>query len=163
MQKGGLLLDPSRAEFWVGVCLASLCGAVIGVERQLRGKPAGIRTSILICLGTMVFVRLGSLVAGASGDATRVLGQVVTGVGFIGAGVMLAREGLVRGVTSAAVIWTLAAIGAMVGLGYHAAAVVLAVLVLLVLSGVQFLEQAVRHLRRGDYAKESESEGPDEG
>ena len=156
-------MDPSQSEFWVGVCVASVCGAVIGVERQLRGKPAGIRTSMLICLGTMVFVRLGSLVAGASGDSTRVLGQIVTGVGFIGAGVMLAREGLVRGVTSAAVIWTLAAIGALVGFGRYGAALVLAVLVLAVLSGVQALERVVGRLRRGDYAKESENGGPDEG
>jgi putative Mg2+ transporter-C (MgtC) family protein len=156
-------LDPSQVDFWVGVCVAGICGAVIGVERQLRGKPAGIRTSILICLGTMVFVRLGSLVSCDSGDPTRVLGQVVTGVGFIGAGVMLAREGLVRGVTSAAVIWTLAAIGALVGFGRYAAALVLAVLVLVVLSGVQLLEQAVRHLRRGDYAGETETDGPDVG
>ena len=156
-------MDPSQVEFWVGVAVSSICGAAIGIERQLRGKPAGIRTSILICLGTMTFVRLGSLVAGASGDATRVLGQIVTGVGFIGAGVMLAREGLVSGVTSAAVIWILAAIGALVGFGRHGAALVLAFLVLLVLSGVQLLERAVRHLRRGDYAKESDSGRPDDG
>ena len=135
-------MDPSQGGFWVAVCVAALCGAVIGVERQLKGKPAGIRTSILICLGTMVFVRLGSIVAGDSGDSTRVLGQVVTGVGFIGAGVMLAREGLVRGVTSAAVIWTLAAIGALVGFSRYGAALAVAVLVLAVLSGVQLLEQA---------------------
>jgi putative Mg2+ transporter-C (MgtC) family protein len=156
-------MDPSQSEFWVRVGVASLCGAIIGIERQLRGKPAGIRTSILICLGTMAFVRLGSLVTGETGDSTRVLGQVVTGVGFIGAGVMLAREGLVRGVTSAAVIWTLAAIGALIGFTHYGAALALALLVLAVLSGVQLLEQAVRNLRRGDYAKESDVSGPDEG
>ena len=156
-------MDPSQSEFWVAVAAAGLCGAVIGVERQLRGKPAGIRTSILICLGTMIFVRLGATVLGTSGDATRVLGQVVTGVGFIGAGVMLAREGLVLGVTSAAVIWILAAIGALVGFGRYGAAIVLAVLVLAVLSGVQGLERAVRHLRRGDYSGEAGSGDRDQG
>ncbi len=149
-------MDPTRADFWIAVAVASLCGAVIGVERQLRGKPAGIRTSILICLGTMTFIRLGSDVAGPDGETTRVLGQVVTGVGFIGAGVMLAREGLVRGVTSASVIWMLAAIGALVGFGRYGAALVLALLVLAVLSGVQLLEHAVRHLRRGDYARDAD-------
>ena len=154
-------MDPSSSEFWVAVAVASLCGAIIGVERQVRGKPAGIRTSILICLGTMVFVRLSAVVAGTSGDPTRVLGQVVTGVGFIGAGVMLAREGLVRGVTSAAVIWILAAIGALVGFGRYGAAVVVALLVLAVLWGVQLLESAIRLLRRGDYAGEADRQGSD--
>ncbi len=117
----------------------------------------------MICLGTMVFVRLGSEVAGTSGDTTRVLGQVVTGVGFIGAGVMLAREGLVRGVTSASVIWMLAAIGSLVGFGRNSAALVITFLVLMVLTGVQILERAVRRLRRGDYAREADSENRDEG
>ncbi|MBN1458973.1 MAG: MgtC/SapB family protein, partial [Armatimonadetes bacterium] len=119
--------------------------------------------SMLICLGTMVFVRLGSIVNCEVGDPTRVLAQVVTGVGFIGAGVMLAREGLVRGVTSAAVIWVLAAIGSLVGFRMYAAALVTSVLVLVVLSGVQLLELKVFGLRRGDYAKESRDEGEDAG
>lgn len=156
-------MDPTRLEFWIAVGVSSLCGAAIGIERQLRGKPAGIRTSIMICLGTMVFVRLGSDVAGTSGDTTRVLGQVVTGVGFIGAGVMLAREGLVRGVTSASVIWVLAAIGSLVGFGRYSAALVITFLVLMVLYGVQVLEHGVRRLRRGDYAKEESSGDQDEG
>ena len=94
--------------------------------------------------------------------ASRVLGQVVTGVGFIGAGVMLAREGLVLGVTSAAVIWTLAGIGALVGLDHHGAALVLTLVVLAVLVGIQALESGVRHLRRGDYASNGEADGKED-
>lgn len=149
-------MDPLQPDFWIAVGISCFCGAIIGVERQLRGKPAGIRTSILICLGTMLFVRLGSITATPSGDPTRVLGQVVTGVGFIGAGVMLAREGLILGVTSAAVIWVLAAIGASVGFGRYSAAMVFALIVLVVLTGVERLENAVRTLRRGDYGKDTE-------
>ena len=156
-------MDPTRLDFWIAVAVASMCGAVIGVERQLRGKPAGIRTSIMICLGTMVFVRLGNEVAGTSGDTTRVLGQIVTGVGFIGAGVMLAREGLVKGVTSASVIWMLAAIGSLAGFGRNSAAVAITLVVLMVLTGVQILERAVRRLRRGDYARDADSENRDLG
>lgn len=147
-------MTPSQPSFWIAIVIAALCGAGIGIERQIRGKPAGIRTSILICLGTMVFTRLGANMAGSAGDPTRVLGQVVTGVGFIGAGVMLSREGLVRGVTSAAVIWTLAGIGALVGFERYAAALIVSLLVLSVLVGVQMLENGIRRLRRGDYAKE---------
>ena len=156
-------MDPTRAEFWIAVAVACLCGALIGVERQLRGKPAGIRTSMLICLGTMVFVGLGREVVGPSGDITRVLSQVTTGVGFIGAGVMLAREGLVKGVTSASVIWILAAIGALAGFGRHLAAMLIAVIVLVVLSGVQYLEDVIVHLSPDEYKKHPTGEDPDEG
>jgi putative Mg2+ transporter-C (MgtC) family protein len=140
-------LDPS---FWMAVGTASLCGAVVGLERQVRGKPAGIRTSILICLGTAVFIRLGSTLPSAGVDPTRVLAQVVTGIGFIGAGVMLAREGLILGVTSAAVIWILAGIGSAVGFGHYGAALVLAVVTVGLLTGVEMLEQVVRSLRDGE-------------
>jgi putative Mg2+ transporter-C (MgtC) family protein len=138
------IFDP---QFWMAVGTAALCGAVIGVERQFRGKPAGIRTSMMICLGTTVFVRLGGLASLGGGDPTRVMSQVITGVGFIGAGVMLAREGLVLGVTSAAVIWMLAAIGCAVGLERYTAAIALAVVTVILLTGVELLEGAIRSLR----------------
>jgi putative Mg2+ transporter-C (MgtC) family protein len=98
-------LDPESVEFWLRIGTAIFCGGIIGLERQLRGKAAGIRTSILICLGTQLFVGLGSSFGGERVDPTRVLAQVVTGIGFLGGGVILAREGAVIGVTSAAVIW----------------------------------------------------------
>src|SRR5690606_18027030 len=103
-------LDPLESTFWIRVAAAFFCGGVVGLERQLRGKPAGIRTSVLICLGTCFFVVLGSVFVGPGEDPTRVLGQVVTGIGFLGAGVILTRESNVLGVTSAATIWMLAAI-----------------------------------------------------
>ena len=87
-------------------------------------------------------------------DPTRVLGQVVTGVGFLGAGVILAREGLVKGVTSAAVIWVLAGIGAMIGFGLFASAVTLSIVTVGILTGVEVLENSVRRLRRGVHASE---------
>lgn len=137
--------------FWLTVGTATLCGAIVGLERQLRGKPVGVRTSCLICLGTAIFVKLGSTVATASTDPTRVLGQIVTGVGFLGAGVMLARQGVVTGVTTASVIWILAAIGALVGFARHADAVVLALVTVFALSGVEFLESKVKALATGGY------------
>jgi putative Mg2+ transporter-C (MgtC) family protein len=80
--------------FWSPLGVAILCGTLIGLERQLRGKAVGIRTSILICVATEMFVRLGAILGGEHTDPTRILGQVVTGVGFLGAGVILAREGV---------------------------------------------------------------------
>jgi putative Mg2+ transporter-C (MgtC) family protein len=84
------------------------------------------------------------------------LGQVVTGVGFLGAGVILAREGVVTGVTTAAVIWVLAAIGATIGLGQFAAAVTLAVVTVAILVGVELLEVRFGWLRRGAHARPDE-------
>lgn len=144
------VFDPCTPIFWQRIAVAIICGGIIGLERQLRGKPAGIRTSILICLGTEVFVALGTLITeGTVADPSRVVGQVVTGIGFLGAGVIMAKEGLVHGVTSAAVIWMLAAIGSAIGLGYEHGGVVLAVLTVGVLTGVELLETSFLMLREG--------------
>ena len=106
------LLSPLELD---GILTSLLCGLIIGLERQLSGKPAGIRTSSLICLGTYIFVATGGLFIDNT-DPSRIVGQVITGIGFIGAGVILSREGIVVGVTSAAVIWVLAGIGVLIGL-----------------------------------------------
>ena len=146
-------LDPFSSLFWTTVGVAVLCGTIVGLERQLRGKPAGVRTSTLICLGTAVFVHLGSSVGIAGGDPTRVLGQIVTGIGFLGAGVILTRQDAIYGVTTAAVIWTLASIGAAIGFGYYQGAVALSIVTVGVLAGIEFLESRVRGLTRGVYAR----------
>jgi putative Mg2+ transporter-C (MgtC) family protein len=142
-------LSPGSQTFWLHLGTAILCGGLIGIERQLRGKAAGIRTSILICLGTSIFVSLGGSLAPSEADPTRVLAQVVSGIGFLGGGVILAREGLVTGVTSAAVIWVLAALGAMIGFGHLAGTIVLTLATLGILIGVELLEGMFRRLRQG--------------
>jgi putative Mg2+ transporter-C (MgtC) family protein len=149
-------LNPDSPEFWLRLGTAILCGGIIGLERQLRGKAAGIRTSILICLGTQLFVGLGASFAGDRVDPTRVLGQVVTGIGFLGGGVILAREGAVVGVTSAAVIWVLAALGSLIGLDHLLAALVLTLVTVGLLIGVEFLESIFRRLREGATDRELE-------
>lgn len=141
------LLDPFTREFWIPVLAAIVCGGIVGLERQLRGKPSGMRTCILVCLGTHFFVLLGTALEG--GDPGRVLSQVVSGVGFLGAGVILTRDGLLVGVTSAAVIWLLAAIGAGIGLGYITAAVAMAIITVAILVGVEALEKSSLALRQG--------------
>ena len=149
-------LDPGAAEFWLRLGTAILCGGIVGLERQLRGKAAGIRTSILICLGTQLFVALGASFAGDRVDPTRVLGQVVTGIGFVGGGVILAREGAIIGVTSAAVIWVLAALGSLIGLGHLLAAILLTLVTVGLLTGVELLESVFRRLREGATDRELE-------
>lgn len=147
------ILDPGTMEFWTRLAVTVFCGGIIGLERQLRGKPAGIRTSILICLGTTVFISLGLHLNPQAQDSTRVLGQVVTGIGFIGAGVIMGKENIVKGVTSAAIIWVLAAIGAAIGLGLYATSITLTLVTVGVLLGVEFLESSFRKLRRGVHAR----------
>lgn len=147
------VLDPGSYVFWLHAGTAVLCGTTIGLERQLRGKAAGVRTSILICLGTQLFVAIGTSFDPAHADPTRVLGQVITGIGFIGGGVILARESLVFGVTSAAVIWMLAALGSLIGLGYLYAAIILTLITLAVLLGVEGVESVIASLRRGAVAR----------
>ncbi|MFL5472952.1 MAG: MgtC/SapB family protein [Gemmatimonadales bacterium] len=149
-------LDPRSAEFWLRIGTSVLCGGIVGLERQLRGKPAGIRTSILICMGTQLFVSLGSSFVGERVDPTRVLAQVVTGIGFVGGGVILAREGAIIGVTSAAVIWVLAALGSLIGLGHLLASIVLTLVTVGLLIGVELLESVFRRLREGATERELE-------
>ena len=141
------------ADFWIPIAVAIVCGSIIGLERQVRGKPAGVRTSILICLSTHMFVRLGLSFTGEHAEAARVLGQIVTGVGFLGAGVILTREGVVVGVTTAAVIWILAALGAAIGFGAYAAALAWSVVAVGVLVGVERLERSMRSLQRGVHSR----------
>jgi putative Mg2+ transporter-C (MgtC) family protein len=149
-------LNPDSQAFWLRLGTAILCGGIIGLERQLRGKAAGIRTSILVCLGTQLFVTLGASFGGDRVDPTRVLAQVVTGIGFLGGGVILAREGAIVGVTSAAVIWILAALGSLIGLGHLLAAIVLTLVTVGLLIGVELLESVFRRLREGAAERELE-------
>jgi len=144
-------IDGARLHFALQLGMSVLCGAIVGIERQLRGKAVGIRTSILICLATQVFIRLGTDLGqlGSFVDPTRVLGQVVTGVGFLGAGVILARGGAITGVTSAAVVWMLAAIGSTIGVGRPFEALVLSIAVVAILTGVRLLERAFKRLGGG--------------
>ena len=104
--------------------LAALCGAVVGLERELRGKPAGLKTNALICLGAAVYVHFGQLLTeSGQGDPTRIPGQVVTGMGFIGAGAIIRERGAVLGLTTAATLWVVAGIGVFVGTGWFAPAI----------------------------------------
>ncbi len=134
---------------WEALLCCFLAGLIIGLERQLRGKPVGMRTNALICIGTYVFIAITRTVFNESTDPSRIVGQVVTGVGFLGAGVILARHGAIVGVTSAAAIWVLAAIGVVIGLGYPWLGVKLAVLTVAILAGVDFIEHCSKRLQRG--------------
>lgn len=123
-------------------------GAIVGLERQISGKPIGIRTSILICISTYVFATFADFNHEPAIDL-RLIGQIITGIGFLGAGVILARDGIVIGVTSAACIWILASIGITIGIGHHASGIKLSVLAVIILRGVDTAEKRIKTLRKG--------------
>jgi putative Mg2+ transporter-C (MgtC) family protein len=143
-----ILLEINPLE-WTGILTSLLCGSIIGIERQLRGKPVGIRTSTLITLGTYVFITVASSIGNDTDDPTRIIGQVVTGIGFLGAGVMLARDGVVIGVTSAATIWSLASVGVCIATGEPMTAIKLSIIIVAILWGVDLLEEYSQAFSRG--------------
>ena len=138
---------------WNAIGASVFCGTTIGMERQIRGKPVGIRTSSLIVLGTYLFLACSHLLSGEALDPSRVVGQVITGIGFLGAGVMMSKDGSVVGVTSAAAIWVLAAMGVIISMGFLFQAIKLSILVVLILWGVDLLEDNTKTLSQGVYSK----------
>ena len=129
---------------WVIVTvLAIACGAIIGVERGKRQKRAGLRTMMLICLGASIFSQASLLVAGNRADPGRIAAQVVTGIGFLGAGAIIHSRGAVTGFTTAAAIWVVAAIGVVLGSGYAAAGVFFTLLVVGTLAAERTIESVL--------------------
>ena len=114
--------------------MAFLVGVVIGLDRERSGKPAGIRTQMLVCVGSAllacVSVFLGPTLK-TSNDPARLMAQIVTGIGFLGAGVIIKNGGKIQGVTTAATIWVTAAIGISIGSGFYISSVTALFLVLL--------------------------------
>jgi len=148
-------LDTLRQEFsdlpdtaqWVRLVLrlglAVLLGALIGYEREQRESAAGLRTHMLVALGTALFVLVPQQAGLSGADLSRVIQGVVAGVGFLGAGAVIkrAQSGEVHGLTTAAGIWATAAIGVAVGLGREATAIVSAVTVVVILGLILRLEK----------------------
>ena len=135
------LFTPFSWWYWAGVGTAILCGGLIGLERQLKGKTAGLRVCTIIVLATDIFVSLSQVLTPEAGDPSRVIAGVVSGVGFLGGGVILARHGRIQGVTTAAMIWILAAIGAVIGLGQYYAAIASSIVVVTFVIFVDMLEE----------------------
>lgn len=143
------VVEVFRLELMLQLALATLLGGVIGLERELGGKPAGLRTNTLICMGAVLYTSLSLDVAGSQADPGRIAAQIVTGVGFIGAGTILHARGAVVGLTSAATIWVVAAIGVALGSGHYREAMGTTLLVVAVLQGLGRLERFVaRHTTR---------------
>jgi putative Mg2+ transporter-C (MgtC) family protein len=150
MPDSGGMVQLLHLELWLQVLLATVLGGAIGMERELSGKPAGLRTNILICVGATLFTVLSTKLSVDRGDPARIAAQILPGVGFIGAGTILHARGAVTGLTSAATIWVVAAIGMALGAGAYTEAVGTTLLVMLILAGLGYLENFVA--RRATYS-----------
>ena len=144
------------------LCLSALLGAVLGFEREWRQKYAGLRTNILIALGSTLFTLMSIDLAGAGGgDSTRIAAQIVTGIGFLGAGAIIQTGAGVRGLTTAAMIWVNAAIGVAVGGGEYHLALIATGVTLLVLVLLNPVEAWIdRKTPKGDKANGADSDPP---
>ena len=122
--------------------MACALGALIGVEREASRKAAGVRTNLLICMGSAFFTLLSAVLAGdGNADKGRVASNIVQGIGFLGAGVILHNRSRISGLTSAASIWVVASVGMACGAGLYAAATLGAVIIIVSLQLVGFLER----------------------
>lgn len=130
-------------EIALKLLLAIGLGGLVGLERELSQKPAGLRTNILICLGStmmMVLSQLSLQGSNSSGETMRVAAGVITGIGFIGAGTIIQSQGIVHGLTTASTIWAVSGLGLVIGAGYHAIAVIYTAIVLVTLVSFRQLE-----------------------
>ncbi len=118
--------------------LAVLLGGLVGAERQIHGRPAGLRTHILVCLGSTLIIVVGQSL-GPDVDPGRAIAGIVTGIGFLGAGVIVKAHDIVRGLTTAACIWFVAALGIAIGQGLYALSSIGAVAAIVVLTALAWL------------------------
>ena len=130
----------SYSEFALRVIVALLAGMVIGFERQWNHKSAGLRTTTLVSIGSAIYVLLSIGLTQTTGDATRIIGQVVTGIGFLCAGVIF-KEGMsVHGLTTSVTIWCCSAIGCLAAAGYYVETAIATFLILVVNIGLKYVD-----------------------
>ena len=132
---------PIELEMVLRLIMATALGAIIGYQRERAAKPAGLRTHVLICVGAALFTIASLYGFGGAADPARVAAGIVAGIGFLGAGAIIRREeGFVAGLTTAATIWAVAAIGLAAGAGLYLVSAVTTALILIVL----FLPHPIR-------------------
>lgn len=127
----------------IRLAASTLIGGLIGIEREIEHKPAGLRTIILVCLGSTLFIMLGLNFTEIGFALDRIVAGVVTGIGFLGAGAIIRARGEVHGLTTAATIWLVSGLGLAIGAGYYLLAIVASIFILIVLRILGFIERAV--------------------
>jgi len=127
----------SLLDITVKIFFSLFLGGLVGLEREIKHKPAGLRTNILICLGSTIIMIVSlnlSKIYGSIVDPSRIAAQAVTGIGFIGAGAIIRSRGSVHGLTTAATIWVIAGIGLAIGSGYYSPALISTLVVMIILN-----------------------------
>jgi len=125
----------------IKLIVAAVLGSIVGFERELHHNPAGFRTQALVCMGAALFTLLPSAFSGYNADPLRMAAGVVTGIGFLAAGIIFRSENKVHGLTTAAEIWAMAAVGVAVGMGLYYAAIAATVLILVILGPLKAVEE----------------------
>lgn len=125
-------LKPENIELFKQLLLALVLGASIGIEREVAHKSAGMRTHALVALGSALFTIISQSLSGPTIDPTRIAAQIVTGIGFLGAGMIVFDQSRVKGLTTAAGVWTAAAIGMAVGFNLNPLAIFATLLTILI-------------------------------
>ena len=145
-----LLNNPLMLPIWYSI----LCGFLVGLERELKNKDAGVRTTIFICVGAAIYAFISTHAATGMADNTRVMAQIVSGIGFIGGGVIIFDKDKIQGLTSAAIIWLVAGIGILNGIGMHLEAVMSSLTIVV----MDFTLSKAKYLIKGNQGKEDGTE-----
>ena len=153
-------MDPAaQFELIWRLTLGVALGGVIGWERELQHQPAGFRTHSLVALGACIFTVISAFGFGGEGDPARIAAQIVTGIGFIGAGTIIRHEGSVRGLTTAASLWAVAAVGMASGAGLYVVAIGATLLIVVVLAIFDWLEALLKRRLGLDESRQDPREG----
>lgn len=143
-------MDPSIG---LKLLMAVLLGGIVGIEREFRDKPAGLRTNILICVGSTLFMSISTGVAALlGGDPTRIAAQIISGIGFLGAGAVLHSHGFVLGLTTAATIWVVAGVGMALGSGMYGVAIFTTAVSIVTLYFLSFIEDRIQGRKSYSYS-----------
>jgi putative Mg2+ transporter-C (MgtC) family protein len=136
------MIGPFEIEIIIKLVVAAVLGGLVGFEREVHRKPAGMRTHSLVCIGSALFTIMSISVTGA--EPSRIAAGIVTGIGFLGAGMIFTSQDKVRGLTTAAELWVLAAIGLGIGLGFYFASLVTTLIVIFILIPLKYVEKEAK-------------------
>lgn len=136
-------------DFIFPLLAATAAGGAVGLERQINNKSAGLRTNTLVSVGACIFVLINVTITENNGDPTRIIGQIVTGIGFLGAGVILHRGANVQGLTTAATIWCSAALGSLAGLALYWETAICTLLIVLINTSFKVADKWVIGSKKG--------------
>ncbi len=153
------------SDFLLRLLAAVAAGGIVGLERQISNKNAGFRTNTLVAVGSAIFVSISLKLTHNQGDATRIIGQIVTGIGFLGAGVIMHKGFNVQGLTTAATIWCSAALGCLAGLGIFVELFTATILIIIINTSFKVADRWIvteNKKQKSKKVEDSDIDNPDE-